>query len=102
MRKDIFDNLVAFSGTGEAANLKPELKRYLDKMIIEGKRNGLNLAEEEREKIIKKRISELGVNFNKNLNEDTSHAFFTKEELLGVPEDLVNSLEKNDEGKLKV
>ncbi len=58
--------------------------RYLDKVIIEGKRNGLNLPEEEREKvkIIKKRISELGVNFNKNLNEDTSHAYFTVSALL--------------------
>jgi len=104
MRKDIFDNMVAFSKTGEAGGLDPEHKRYLDRLLIEGKRNGLDLPEDKRKEIteIKKKISELGVNFNKNLNEDTSHLWFKREELEGVPEDLLDSLEKNDEGQLKV
>merc|ERR1719435_304433 len=85
--------------------MSPELIRYLNKSINEGKRNGLNLPEDKREKVknIKKRISELGVNFNKNLNEDTSHLYFKVEELAGVPEDLINSLDKSEDGtKVKV
>merc|ERR1712192_44524 len=76
MRKDIFDNIVAFSLTDEDKRL--EIKN------------------------IKKRISELGVNFNKNLNEDTTFLTFDESELTGVPEDLVKSFEKDDSGKLKV
>jgi len=104
MRKDVFDNIVAFSESSEAKQLSPELERYVKKTIREGKRNGLHLPEDKREEIktIKKRMSELSVNFQKNLNEDTTHLYFDPKELAGVPEDLVNSLEKNEDGKVKV
>ena len=96
MRKDIFDNIVAFSLTDEAKGLGPELSRYVEKSVIDGRRNGLHLPEDKRLEIknIKKRISELGVNFNKNLNEDTTFMLFDESELSGVPEDLVKSFEK--------
>ncbi len=45
-------------------------------------------------KAIKKRISDLGTTYMSNLNEDTTYREFTKEELAGVPEDLVDSFEK--------
>jgi len=104
MRKDIFDNLVAFSHTDEAKGLNPELQRYLEKSITDGKRNGLHLPEERREQIktIKKRISELGTDFNKNLNEDTTFLYFNESQLSGVPEDLVKSFERDEEGRCKV
>lgn len=105
MRKDVFDNILAFSKTDEAKSLSPEQQRYLDKAVRDGKRNGLHLPEEGREEIknVKKRISELGVNFNKNLNEDTTFLMFNESDLTGVPEDLVKSFEKDPEtGKLKV
>ena len=96
MRKDIFDNIVAFSLTDDAKALDPELARFVEKSVIEGRRNGLHLPEDKRLEIkdIKKRISDLGVDFNKNLNEDTTFLLFDKSELEGVPEDLVNSFEK--------
>jgi len=105
MRKDLFDNIMAFSKTEEAQSLSPELKRYVEKLVRDGMRNGLHLDEAKREEIktIKKRISELGVEFSKNLNEDTTFLLFDQSELTGVPEDLVGSFEKDDEtGKLKV
>ena len=96
MRKDLFDNIVAFSLTDEAKSLDAELTRFVEKSVIDGKRNGLHLPEDKRLEIknIKKRISELGVNFNKNLNEDTTFLAFDESELSGVPEDLVKSFEK--------
>ena len=105
MRKDVFDRVQAFSETDEAKTLSPELKRYVEKNVRDGKRNGLHLDEDKREEIknVKKRISELGVKFNKNLNEDTTFLLFDQSELTGVPEDLVNSFDKDEEtGKLKV
>ena len=96
MRKDIFDNLVAFSLTDEAKALDAELARFVEKSVGDGKRNGLHLPEDKRLEIknIKKRISELGVNFNKNLNEDTTFLTFEESELSGVPEDLVKSFDR--------
>ena len=73
--------------------------------VNDGMRNGLHLDEAKREEIktVKKRISELGVEFNKNLNEDTTFLLLDQTELTGVPEDLVGSFEKDeDSGKLKV
>jgi len=104
MRKDIFDNIAAFSESQEAKGLAPELKRFVEKSVTDGKRNGLHLSEETREKIkvIKKRISELGTDFNKNLNEDTTFLYFSEEDLGGVPEDLIKSFDRNEEGKCKV
>ena len=96
MRKDLFDNIVAFSLTDEAKSLDPEFQRFVEKSVTEGKRNGLHLPEDKRTAIkdVKKRIAELGVNFDKNLNEDTTFLTFEESELSGVPEDLVKSFDK--------
>jgi len=105
MRKDVFDNILAFSKSEEAKSLSPEMKRYVDKLVNDGMRNGLHLDEAKRDEIkaVKKRISELSVEFNKNLNEDTTLILLDQAELTGVPEDLVGSFEKDEEtGKLKV
>jgi len=105
MRKDVFDNILAFSKSDEAKSLSPEMKRYVDKQVNDGMRNGLHLDEAKRDEIkaVKKRISELSVEFNKNLNEDTTLILLDQAELTGVPEDLVGSFEKDEEtGKLKV
>jgi len=104
MRKDIFDNLVAFSLTEEAKGLGPELKRFVEKSVTDGRRNGLHLGEGEREKVkvVKKRISELGTDFNRNLNEDTTFLMVEEGDLSGVPEDLIKSFERDEQGRCKV
>ena len=69
-----------------------------------GKRNGLGLsgAELEEFKVVKKKISELGIAFRSCLSEDTSHIWVKEEELAGVPEDLVSTLEQSATGELKL
>lgn len=103
MRQDVFDALVA-TEQKLSGQLKPEASRYLERMIKLGKRNGLHLPKEKQDKIkeIKKRMSDLGIDFSKNLNEENTILEFTEKDLDGLPEDFIKSLDKTDDGKLKV
>ena len=81
LRKDSFERILAFSKLEEAKNMDMEttrwpsllcfyqiifsFSRYLKKQLDAGKRNGLGLTGDELEefKLVKKKISELGISF---------------------------------------
>jgi len=103
-RKDVFSVVKAFAETKEAEGLNPEQKRYLDKYLRGGKRGGLELSDEKLEqlKTLKKKLSDLGTDFRRCLSEDTSFFWIDEAELDGVPEDVIDSMETDEEGKRKV
>nr|XP_045605809.1 thimet oligopeptidase-like [Procambarus clarkii] len=104
MRKDIFDRVVAFRDNNGLEGFSDEQKRLVAKLILHGRRNGLHLSEEIQSEVkkIKMRMSELSIKFQRNLNEDNTKLFFTKEELAGMPDDFVNELTQGEDGKLEV
>lgn len=91
---------LGLDGAESASLLDKERKSYI--------KNGLGLATQEQKdrfKEIKKRLSQIQIQFTKNLNEENGGIWFTPEQLDGVPKDVLDGLEKGtgeNEGKLKL
>lgn len=102
-REDVYKSFQTLLDTVDLTALNPETKRYLEKTVKEFKRNGLSLAKEDRAKVkdIQMKLSDLSLKFSKNLGENTEFILFTKEELDGVPQDVLSQFEEVD-GKLKM
>jgi len=118
MREDVFRIVEAVynaeggkegvAAGGSRKLLDPESARFLEKDYKSYIQNGLGLPagpKRDRFKEIKKRLSQLQTDFQKNLNEDNGGIWFTKEELVGVPTDIVDNLAKGsdeNEGKVRL
>ena len=128
MREDVFRLVDAvYKNSGLAASYEKDKDRLIDAALAQSAglqdvesgrllekerksyiRNGLGLPEgpkRDRFKEIKKRLSQIQIEFQKNLNEENSGIWFTKEQLDGVPQDVLDTLEKGtgeNEGKLRL
>lgn len=106
MREDIYQLVEAAFQKGE--KLDPESQRLLEKTRKSYIRNGLGIpagSKRDRFKEIKKRLSQISTDFQKVLNEENGGLWVMREELEGVPEDVVDGLEKGtgeQEGKIKL
>uniref|UniRef100_A0A665V033 Peptidase M3A/M3B catalytic domain-containing protein n=1 Tax=Echeneis naucrates TaxID=173247 RepID=A0A665V033_ECHNA len=100
MREDVFTRITK----NLKENLTPEEKRFLDRRVALGKRRGLHLSKEVQEEIKRtsKLISELSIEFNKNLNEDNTYLVFSEYELGGLAHSYLNGLERTANGQYKV
>jgi metallopeptidase MepB len=106
MREDVFNLVDAVLKAKE--QLDPESQRLLEKDHKSFIRNGLSLPagpKRDRFKEIKQKLSQISIAFQKNLNEENGELWFTREELDGVPEDVLDTLNKGEgehEGNLRL
>ncbi len=79
-------------------------KRLVDKMMLDFRLNGLDLPKEKRAQVteLKQKISDLGIAFDKNLNEAQDSLLLTRDELSGMPDSYVERLEKAADGRYKI
>uniref|UniRef100_A0A672GAQ8 Peptidase M3A/M3B catalytic domain-containing protein n=1 Tax=Salarias fasciatus TaxID=181472 RepID=A0A672GAQ8_SALFA len=97
MRSDVYRRVVALQEKPHLLQpLSAESRRFLERLVKLGRRNGLHLDTHTQEEIkrLKKQLSSLCIDFNRNLNEDSSCLLLSREELGGLPEDFLDSLEK--------
>lgn len=105
MREDIFKLVEAAFQKKE--NLDPESQRLLEKERKSYITNGLGIPagpDRDRYKEIRKRLSMIQIEFQKNLNEEDGGIWFTQKELEGVPSDVVEGFEVGtgeNEGKYR-
>ena len=106
MNEDIFKLVDAVAEKGE--KLDPESQHFLEKDRKSYIRNGLGIPagpKRDRFKEIKKRLSQISIEFARNLNEEKGGIWFTPKELDGVPEDVLSGLKKGseeNEGKIRL
>lgn len=111
MREDIYALVEAAWEKEQAAKGESKLDgedlRLLEKERKSYIRNGLGIEKGEKRdrfKEIKKRLSQIQIEFQKNLNEENGGIWFTKKELEGVPKDVLSGFEEgtgDNEGKLR-
>ncbi|KAI5099431.1 neurolysin, mitochondrial isoform X1 [Silurus meridionalis] len=103
MRSDVFHRLIALQER-QCSDLFPESRRFMERLIKLGRRNGLHLSADVQEEIkaLSKRISELSIDFNQNVNEENTVLMFSLEELGGLAESYLNGLERAEDGRYKV
>uniref|UniRef100_A0A671X6I3 Neurolysin (metallopeptidase M3 family) n=1 Tax=Sparus aurata TaxID=8175 RepID=A0A671X6I3_SPAAU len=103
MREDVFKRVTALQQKLQN-NLSPEEKRFLDRLVTLGKRKGLHLSKDIQEEIKRtsKLISELSIEFNKNINEENTFLVFSERELGGLADSYLNGLDKTADGQYKV
>lgn len=79
-------------------------RRLFEFDLRDFKRNGLALSEADQEKLkaIKQEISQLAIQFRQNLNENTDFLELKEQELSGIPDATMKSLETLENGKKKV
>jgi len=89
--KDLFDRVKAVYDRKDELSLTPEQEMLLEKTYRAFVRNGVNLEEEKRAALrdINRRLTELGLQFTKNLLHDTNEYYLhltDESELEGLPE----------------
>ncbi len=94
-REDLYKAVKAYAATNP--KLEGEQKRLLEFTLRDYRRAGMDLTPEKRNRLteVQKEIGKLVIEFNKNNAEEDSTVMLTKEELKGVPAEMVSRFPGN-------
>ncbi len=104
-RPDFYRAIKSYSKSPEAAGLSGERRRMLEFLLRDLRKAGHELDDDSRAEVKKltERLVELGVLFQRNIDEHQDHLVVTRDDLEGMPESYIEGLEAGDtEGTLKV
>lgn len=104
-RKDLYEAVTRFNETAEAGKLEGERARFLEFTRRDLRYAGHELDSEDQQALKERtqRLVELGVRFQQNIDADDSTLLVTEQELDGLPDSYIDSLETDEEtGQLKV
>lgn len=104
-RDDFYQAVKRFSATEEAGALTGEQRRLLDFTMRDLRRAGHELAPEVRAEVkeLTQRLVELGILFQRNIDEHQDHLIVTRDDLAGLPDSYIEGLEAGEiEGTFKV
>ncbi|MBY0369304.1 Zn-dependent oligopeptidase [bacterium] len=101
-REDVYQVLKKAQAANPNADASD--KKLIEKFMLAFRRNGLELAPAQRKVFLDKRkeLVQLENDFGKELIEWKDHAEFTRQQLEGMPESVLERLEKTADGKFKV
>uniref|UniRef100_A0A175YRG8 Peptidase M3A/M3B catalytic domain-containing protein n=1 Tax=Daucus carota subsp. sativus TaxID=79200 RepID=A0A175YRG8_DAUCS len=101
-REDLYRVIKAVAVKGE--KMSTEAKRYTQFLVKDFERNGLNLTLAKREELqrLKTQLDDLSIQYIRNINDDGSFLLFNEMDLLGLPLQFLQSLDKAENGKLKI
>ena len=88
LNEDLYNTIFKYSKTKEAKNLTGYKKKFLQDVMLDYKRSGFSLPAEDRKKVKKvlDRLTELGLEFDKNIRSSQDTLFLKEEKLKGLPE----------------
>jgi Zn-dependent oligopeptidase len=97
-RSDLYRMVKAFSETDEARGLEGEPARFLEFWMRDLRRAGHELDESTRAEVkrLTERMVEVGVAFQRNIDEHQDHLVVTKDDLEGMPDSFIENLERGD------
>ncbi|DBA03177.1 TPA: hypothetical protein N0F65_003897 [Lagenidium giganteum] len=104
MRADVYKVVKQLLASPEGQSINATKKRYVQRLVQDFERNGLQLDEAKQQDVQKwkQKLSKLGIQFHQNLTEETTELTFAPEELKGLSEDFIGSLEKGEDGNYKI
>ncbi len=86
--------------TEKHESLSPERLYFLDKILKEFKRSGLQLSKEKQERVraLKKELSDLQIAFDTNISASRRTIEVSKDELKGLDDGFINSFKRSENG----
>ncbi|MCK5170078.1 MAG: Zn-dependent oligopeptidase [Bacteroidales bacterium] len=103
LSEDLYKAVKTYSSSEEAAKLTGASKKYLKETVEEFERNGFALPKEKRDelKVIQDKLSDLGIQFDSNINSYQDFLIVTEDQIDGLPDDYKKA-HRQEDGTYKI